>query len=448
MKRRSQTQAKPAKPTTTSSTLTSLTSLIPTSTSTTSTTSNNSNSSTPTPARLSHAKRSQSLSHIRTPAPPARPRSNTPSTPGSLASSKRTKLTESTNLLRTTLPEELLPGEEDWYARAKELEAENTRLKLLEEENTKLKALESQLTKLRALETENSKLQSLEPQLAKLRTLESENSKLRAQLSLLSLRPTQAAHETLQKDYSSLESILEGTQRENVHAEEQIRFLRERQKKLEEALERFVGPRWADIADVPPVCAGPASRRQSRLLGEETVAALNKMGLNGPAQRGLPTLEEASFVTRASSTRAKTEQEDTTAGVDMDMDADKSQSLTPVVQRLGRSAISTGGASVSGLLDLYDLSQPSLHTETDTDAGEASLSRPLSRASAVLTASMLGQRFGSALEEEPAFQAIARRVRALEAVVQKFIVRTRPEHVGELSMVRDELEVEGLMADL
>ncbi|KZP01371.1 hypothetical protein CALVIDRAFT_474860, partial [Calocera viscosa TUFC12733] len=74
--------------------------------------------------------------------------------------------------------------------------------------------------------------------------MEAENAKLRTQVASLSTRPTQVAYDDLKKDYDVIESILDGTQKENAHAEEQIKFLKERQRKLEDALARFIGPNW------------------------------------------------------------------------------------------------------------------------------------------------------------------------------------------------------------
>ncbi|KZT56362.1 hypothetical protein CALCODRAFT_509524 [Calocera cornea HHB12733] len=374
--------------------------------------------------------RSQSLASL--PSPPPKPTSITTSRPGS----RRSKLLDSTNLLRTSLPEELLQGDDevDWRARVGVLEAENVRLRAAEAENARLRGLEAENSRLRGLEAEN----------ARLRGLETENTKLRSQLASVSSRPTQRAFDDLKKDYDVIESILDGTQKENAHAEEQIKFLRERQRKLEDALARFVGPSWAELADVPPLSTGPASRRQSKLYGDEHITVL-------------PTLEETSF---ASSRGPQQEDEDMEQEQEQEQ---KSLSVTPTVQRLATSATSglSRGSISDTLLDLYDNSSVDLEAEE----GEAVRSRQPSRASNAndpLTASMLSLKDPltasmldvstshrpSRVEEDPAFQRMEFRVRALETIVKSFMSRAVPEHAGELSMVRDELEVEGFLKEL
>jgi len=93
-----------------------------------------------------------------------------------------------------------------------------------------------------------------------------ENDKLRDQIqalqSQLSQRPPIEAIQELRKEYSNLELILQGTQRENERAMTELERGRQREKLLERELEKLAGSNWQ--ANLEIASAGVSSQLPSR----------------------------------------------------------------------------------------------------------------------------------------------------------------------------------------
>ncbi|KAF8481729.1 hypothetical protein DFH94DRAFT_732626 [Russula ochroleuca] len=98
-----------------------------------------------------------------------------------------------------------------------------------------------------------------------------ENDKLRDQIQALQTqlaqRPPIEAIQELRKEYSNLELILQGTQRENERAMTELERGRQREKLLERELEKLAGSNWQANLKIAPV--GVSSPLPSR-----TTAAL------------------------------------------------------------------------------------------------------------------------------------------------------------------------------
>ncbi|KAH9170533.1 hypothetical protein EDB89DRAFT_1977129 [Lactarius sanguifluus] len=93
-----------------------------------------------------------------------------------------------------------------------------------------------------------------------------ENDKLRDQIQALQVqlahRPPIEAIQELRKEYSNLELILQGTQRENERAMTELERGKQREKLLERELEKLAGGNWQANLDIAP--AGIASTHSSR----------------------------------------------------------------------------------------------------------------------------------------------------------------------------------------
>ncbi|KAH8987360.1 hypothetical protein EDB86DRAFT_2184828 [Lactarius hatsudake] len=93
-----------------------------------------------------------------------------------------------------------------------------------------------------------------------------ENDKLRDQIQALQVqlaqRPPIEAIQELRKEYSNLELILQGTQRENERAMTELERGKQREKLLERELEKLAGGNWQANLDIAP--AGIASPHSSR----------------------------------------------------------------------------------------------------------------------------------------------------------------------------------------
>ncbi|KAF8274315.1 hypothetical protein EI94DRAFT_1714148 [Lactarius quietus] len=92
------------------------------------------------------------------------------------------------------------------------------------------------------------------------------NDKLRDQIQALQAqlahRPPIEAIQELRKEYSNLELILQGTQRENERAMTELERGKQREKLLERELEKLAGSNWQANLDIVP--AGIASPLPSR----------------------------------------------------------------------------------------------------------------------------------------------------------------------------------------
>jgi len=93
-----------------------------------------------------------------------------------------------------------------------------------------------------------------------------ENDKLQDQIQALQAqlaqRPPIEAIQELRKEYSNLELILQGTQRENERAMTELERSRQREKLLERELERLAGSNWQANLEIAP--AGISSPLSSR----------------------------------------------------------------------------------------------------------------------------------------------------------------------------------------
>jgi len=87
-----------------------------------------------------------------------------------------------------------------------------------------------------------------------------ENDKLRDQIQALQAqlahRPPIEAIQELRKEYSNLELILQGTQRENERAMTELERGKQREKLLERELEKLVGSNWQANLDIAPAGIG------------------------------------------------------------------------------------------------------------------------------------------------------------------------------------------------
>jgi len=95
---------------------------------------------------------------------------------------------------------------------------------------------------------------------------EKENDKLRDQIQALQAQLTQRppieAIQGLRKEYSNLELILQGTQRENERAMTELERGRQREKLLERELEKLAGSNWqANLEIAPTGLSSPLSSR-------------------------------------------------------------------------------------------------------------------------------------------------------------------------------------------
>ncbi|KAI0253202.1 hypothetical protein BJV78DRAFT_1194919 [Lactifluus subvellereus] len=95
---------------------------------------------------------------------------------------------------------------------------------------------------------------------------EKENDKLRDQIQALQAQLTQRppieAIQELRKEYSNLELILQGTQRENERAMTELERGRQREKLLERELEKLAGGNWqANLEIAPTGISSPFSSR-------------------------------------------------------------------------------------------------------------------------------------------------------------------------------------------
>jgi len=100
---------------------------------------------------------------------------------------------------------------------------------------------------------------------------EKENDKLRDQIQALQAqlahRPPIEAIQGLRKEYSNLELILQGTQRENERAMTELERGKHREKLLERELEKLAGSNWQANLDIAPVgIASPLPSRTATAL--------------------------------------------------------------------------------------------------------------------------------------------------------------------------------------
>ncbi|KAJ3557681.1 hypothetical protein NM688_g1341 [Phlebia brevispora] len=83
-----------------------------------------------------------------------------------------------------------------------------------------------------------------------------ENDKLQDQIlqlqAQLAQRPPLETIQELRKEYTNLEIILQGTQRENERCMAELERAKQREKSLEKELERLAGANWQENLDITP----------------------------------------------------------------------------------------------------------------------------------------------------------------------------------------------------
>ncbi|KAI9511885.1 hypothetical protein F5148DRAFT_179832 [Russula earlei] len=112
-----------------------------------------------------------------------------------------------------------------------------------------------------------------------------ENDKLRDQIQALQAqlaqRPPIEAIQELRKEYSNLELILQGTQRENERAMTELERSRQREKLLERELEKLAGSNWQ--ANLEIAAAGISSPLSSRTATALFSPPMQHIGSPSPA---------------------------------------------------------------------------------------------------------------------------------------------------------------------
>jgi len=127
-----------------------------------------------------------------------------------------------------------------------------------------------------------------------------ENDKLQDQIrtlqAQLAQRPPIGAIQELRKEYSNLELILQGTQRENERAMTELERSRQREKLLERELERLAGSNWQANLDIAPAAV-------SSPLGSRTATSLFSPSMqhiaSPPAGDGSPSTKVSVEATMA-----------------------------------------------------------------------------------------------------------------------------------------------------
>ncbi|EJD43501.1 hypothetical protein AURDEDRAFT_145523 [Auricularia subglabra TFB-10046 SS5] len=89
-----------------------------------------------------------------------------------------------------------------------------------------------------------------------LRAAVRENEKLKDQIqalqAMLAQRPPAEKYQALQKEYSNLDLILHGTQRENERCMAELERAKQREKTLEAHLTKLVGENWQNMVAIAP----------------------------------------------------------------------------------------------------------------------------------------------------------------------------------------------------
>ncbi|KAI8990643.1 hypothetical protein BD414DRAFT_484351 [Trametes punicea] len=93
--------------------------------------------------------------------------------------------------------------------------------------------------------------------------LQSQIQSLQAQLAQ---RPPLETIQALEKEYTNLEILLQGTQRENERCMAELEKGKAREKLLERELEKLVGANWQSNLDVPAPAASTFHARASSLI--------------------------------------------------------------------------------------------------------------------------------------------------------------------------------------
>ncbi|KAI0095182.1 hypothetical protein BDY19DRAFT_916659 [Irpex rosettiformis] len=107
-----------------------------------------------------------------------------------------------------------------------------------------------------------------------------ENDKLHDQIlqlkAQLAERPSLEVVQGLRKEYTNLELLLQGTQRENERCMAELERTKVREKALESQLEKLAGPNWQDNLEIAsPVTLGIRSSIKSPARGQLTPPPTN-----------------------------------------------------------------------------------------------------------------------------------------------------------------------------
>ncbi|KAI9455941.1 hypothetical protein BJY52DRAFT_1384578, partial [Lactarius psammicola] len=119
---------------------------------------------------------------------------------------------------------------------------------------------------------------------------EKENDKLRDQIQALQAqlahRPPIEAIQELRKEYSNLELILQGTQRENERAMTELERGKQREKLLERELEKLAGSNWQANLDIAPagIVSPHSSRAATALFSPQTHHMTSLPALGGASR--------------------------------------------------------------------------------------------------------------------------------------------------------------------
>lgn len=188
---------------------------------------------------------------------------------------------------------------------------------------------------------------------------------------------------------------------------EEIKIRKERERTLEEALCRVAGPSWAEMLNITPY--EPISRRTSLLL-ESTAFVL-------PSFLETPLLEqsESSFEMDAPTVDASPAHSTLISAHEPPLPTPQSETTLPTLPSLHQADLSTPHPTsplASSVHSRLPSRRPSLGPDTT----------------------------GSTIEPKISIVDMEHRLRACEAAIRKLMGTT---HAGDLSMIRDELEVEG-----
>ncbi|KIP04921.1 hypothetical protein PHLGIDRAFT_108907 [Phlebiopsis gigantea 11061_1 CR5-6] len=125
-----------------------------------------------------------------------------------------------------------------------------------------------------------------------LRDKHRENEQLKMQIaqlkSQLAERPSLEAVQGLQREYTNLEILLDGTQRENERCMAELERGKQREKALESQLAKLAGPNWQDNLNIAPLSA---LAPRSGLLGAGHARAGSMSKAQTPTDDGPPDVD-------------------------------------------------------------------------------------------------------------------------------------------------------------
>jgi len=148
---------------------------------------------------------------------------------------------------------------------------------------------------------------------------EKQNDKLRDQIQALQAqlahRPPIEAIQALRKEYSNLELILQGTQRENERAMTELERGKQREKLLERELEKLAGSNWQANLDIAPAGIGsPLPSRTATALFSPPMHHMTSPAPPNDASRtsgdaGIPHVEQVRLLVLGMEERLRVREE-------------------------------------------------------------------------------------------------------------------------------------------